>query len=120
MPGASDDVIARRRRRAEDTRRWRSRQRRGVQLFSLECGPAEYDFGLRESQVANKAAVKAALARALRKAVIVLLHEGDRRAINLCDQVTLSAAGQCYIPDHDEETKSNLSAAAKHRRSRDR
>jgi hypothetical protein len=55
-----------------------------VQLFQLEAGPAEYDFavrhgGLRKSQVANKAAVKAALARALRKAVTVLLHEGDRR-----------------------------------------
>ena len=84
MPAASDDVIARRRRRAEDTRRWRSRRRRGVQLFQLEAGPAEYDFAirygeLRESQVANQAAVKAALARALRKAVTVLLHEGDRR-----------------------------------------
>ena len=84
MPVSSDDVARRRQRRREDTRRWRSRRRRGVQLFQLEAGPLEYDLavrygGLRESQMANRAAVKAALARALRKAVTVLLHEGDRR-----------------------------------------
>jgi len=32
-------AVARRRRRAADTARWRSRRRRGVQLFQIEAGP---------------------------------------------------------------------------------
>ena len=64
MPAADD--AARRRLRAADTARWRSRRRRGVQLFQVEAGPTEYDLairygGLKESQVFNKAAVNAAL-----------------------------------------------------------
>jgi hypothetical protein len=82
MP-APDDA-ARRRRRAEDTARWRSRRRRGVQLFQLEAGPTEYDLairygGLNETQVCNKHAVNAALGRLLRRALVALLREGDRR-----------------------------------------
>jgi hypothetical protein len=75
---------ARRRRRADDTRRWRSRQRPGMALFTFEAGPHEYDLavrfaGLREDQVGNKTAVNAALGRLLRRALVALLHEDVRR-----------------------------------------
>jgi hypothetical protein len=75
---------ARRRRRAADTARWRSRRRRGVQLFQFEAGPHEYDLairfaGLREEQTGNKVAVNAALGRLLRRALVALLHEDVRR-----------------------------------------
>jgi hypothetical protein len=61
-------VAARRRRRAADTARWRSRCRRGVQLFQLEAGSTEHELairygGLEETQVSNKTAVNAALGR---------------------------------------------------------
>jgi hypothetical protein len=74
----------RRRRRAEDTARWRSRRRRGVQLFQIEAGPSEYDLavrfaGLREDRISDKAAVSAAIGRLLRKALAALLREGDHR-----------------------------------------
>jgi hypothetical protein len=69
---------------AADTARWRSRQRRGVQLFQIEAGPREYDLaveygGLREDQIADKAAIAAALGRLLRRALIALLREDTRR-----------------------------------------
>jgi len=75
---------ARRHRRAEDTARWRSRCRRGVQLFKIEAGPTEYDLairygGLKEARIADKAAVNAALGWLLRLALAALLREGDRR-----------------------------------------
>ena len=81
MP-APDDA-ARRHRRAEDTRRWRARCRRGTQLFSIEAGPDEYNLAVRlgllkESQISNRAAVNAALGRLLRKALAALLHESDK------------------------------------------
>jgi hypothetical protein len=77
-------VAARRRRRAEDTARWRSRVARGVQLFQLEAGPDEYELairfgGLEESQRSNKTAVNAALGRLLRRALLALLREDKRR-----------------------------------------
>jgi hypothetical protein len=77
-------TASRRRRRAADTARWRSRRRRGVQLFQFEAGPREYDLavkfaGLREDQVENKTAVNAALGRLLRKAIVSLLQETNRR-----------------------------------------
>jgi hypothetical protein len=70
-----------RRRRAADTARWRSRQRRGVQLFQFEAGEREYDLairfaGLREDQGGNKTSVNAALGRLLRKALVALLACG--------------------------------------------
>jgi hypothetical protein len=79
----SPDEIARRRRRAEDTRRWRDRRARGTQLFTLEAGPSEYDLairygGLKETQVSNKCAVNAALGRLLRTALAVL-REHERK-----------------------------------------
>jgi hypothetical protein len=78
----SDDA-KRRRRRAQDTARWRSRVDRHVQLFQLEAGPEEFDLairygGLKESQIRNKAAVNVALGRLLRVALVALLREGKR------------------------------------------
>jgi hypothetical protein len=85
-PAPPDDskTRARRRRRTADTARWRSRRRRGVQLFQIEAGPSEYDLairygGLKDTQVCNKAAVSSALGRLLRKALAALLRESDRR-----------------------------------------
>jgi hypothetical protein len=58
-PPDNAKAAARHRRRAADTARWRSRRRRGVQLFQIEAGPREYDLaveygGLREDQIADK------------------------------------------------------------------
>ena len=77
-PAPPDDA-ARRRRRAADTARCRARQRRGVQLFTVECGRLEYDLmvrfgGLREDRATNKAAANAALGRLLRLGIIALLE----------------------------------------------
>jgi hypothetical protein len=76
-------ATARRRRRAADTARWRSRRRRGMALFTFEAGPHEYDLavrfaGLREDQTGNKVAVNAALGRLLRRALVALLREDNR------------------------------------------
>jgi hypothetical protein len=75
---------ARRRRRAADTARWRSRQRRGVQLFQIEAGAREYDLavqygGLREDQIDDKVLVAAALGRLLRRGLVALSRENGRR-----------------------------------------
>lgn len=72
-----------RRRRARDTAAWRSRQRRGVELFKVECGRLEYDFmvrfaGLREDRTTNKAAASAALGRLLRMGLIALLERSKK------------------------------------------
>ena len=77
-------LAARRRRRAADTARWRSRRRRGVQLFQIEAGPVEYDLaikygGLQEDQTNNKGATSAALGRLLRRSLIALLREDNRQ-----------------------------------------
>jgi hypothetical protein len=53
-------------------------------LFQIEAGPREYDLaveygGLREGQIADKAAIAAALGRLLRRALVALLREGARR-----------------------------------------
>ena len=82
----SDDpkARARRRRRAADTRRWRSRRRRGVELYSIEVGLDEFGLaiqygGLQEDQVGDKAAVAAALGRLLRKGIVALMRQDTRR-----------------------------------------
>jgi hypothetical protein len=80
-----EDEAARRRRRAADTARWRSRLRRGVALYELEAGPQELDLairfgGLKETQVNDRAVVSAALGRLLHRAICALLREADRRA----------------------------------------
>jgi hypothetical protein len=53
-------------------------------LFQIEAGPREYDLaveygGLREDQIADKAAIAAALGRLLRRALVALLREDERR-----------------------------------------
>jgi hypothetical protein len=80
----SEDDAARRRRRAADTARWRSRRRRAVELYQLECGPHEIDLairfgGLKESRIADRDAVNAALGRLLRRALTALLLREDGR-----------------------------------------
>ena len=83
-PPDNAKLAERRRRRAADTARWRSRRRRGVELFQIEAGPQEYDLavkyaGLRDDQIENKSLVNAALGRLLRMALATLLRENNRR-----------------------------------------
>lgn len=83
-PPDNAKLAARRRRRAADTARWRSRRQRGVQLFQLEAGLEEFDLavkygGLRDDQTGNKVAVNAALGRLLRRALVALLQQDNRR-----------------------------------------
>ena len=78
------DDAERRRKRAADTAACRSRQRRGVELFKFEAGAFEYDLaikfaGLKESQLTNKNAVKAALGRLLRKALVALVLQEEQK-----------------------------------------
>jgi hypothetical protein len=80
----TEDAAVRRRRRAADVARCRSRQRRGVALFEIEVGTYEYELarlygGLREDQVDDKQAVSAALGRLLRRALASLIREKPRR-----------------------------------------
>lgn len=77
-------AAARRHRRAADTARWRSRRRRCVELYCIECGPDEIDlaiqFGaLKESKIYDRHAVSAGLAKLLRRALVSLLREDARR-----------------------------------------
>jgi hypothetical protein len=80
---APDDA-ARRKRRAADTRRWRSRRARKVQLFEIEADAEAYDWciayaGLREDQIFDKHAVAASLGRLLRMGIVALLEQSNRR-----------------------------------------
>jgi hypothetical protein len=84
MPGLEDEIIARRRRRARDTARWRDRRRRAVELYSIECGPHEIDLavrfgGLKESKIYDRHAVSASLGRLLHRALVALLREEEGR-----------------------------------------
>jgi hypothetical protein len=79
-----EDDLARRRRRAADTARWRSRRQRCVELYQMEAGPAEIDLairfgGLKESRVSDRHAVNAALGKLLRRALRALLLLEDSR-----------------------------------------
>jgi hypothetical protein len=83
LPGDAK-ARAHRRRRAADTARWRSRRRRGVELFKLEAGADEYDLairfgGLKVSQVNDRNAVSAALGRLLHLGIVALLDRNPRR-----------------------------------------
>jgi hypothetical protein len=80
----SDDDAARRRRRARDVAECRSRQRRHVQLYSVEVGEDELTLAiqyglLREDQVEDKRAVSDSIAKLLHRALIALMREGKRR-----------------------------------------
>jgi hypothetical protein len=68
-------------------RRCRDRQRRGVELFEFEAGEWEYGLCVKfaelpENLTGNKAAVRAALGRLLRRGLLALLREDDRRRKN--------------------------------------
>lgn len=70
----------RRLRRARDTRAWRSRVRRHVDLYKIEAGMEEIDLcirfgGLLEKHISDKTAVAHSLGRLLRRALVSLLRE---------------------------------------------
>ena len=72
-----------RRRRANDTARWRARVRRGRAVYPLEIDAATFDLmeqyaGLRQSQMDNRKAVSLALGRLLRLALAALLQQSRR------------------------------------------
>jgi hypothetical protein len=74
----------RRARRAEDVKRCRARQRRGVILCSVEVGEEIFDLmirfgGLREGDAGDRQAVSDALERLLSRALGALLREDARR-----------------------------------------
>ena len=76
----NDAAMARRRRRTDDTRRWRSRCRRRVQLFQIEIDDQAIDMaikfgGLEESQLDDRDKVSAALGRLLRSGIVCLLEK---------------------------------------------
>ena len=77
---ASDNDEAKRRRHANDVRRWRSRCRRRVQLFDIEIDDQTIDMaikfgGLEESQIDDRDKVSAALGRLLRSGIVCLLEK---------------------------------------------
>jgi hypothetical protein len=81
-----DDGVLRekKRRHAAASARWRSRERRKVQLFEFEAGAYEYNLavkyaGLREDQTANKVLASAAMGRLLRKALLALVLQEEAR-----------------------------------------
>jgi hypothetical protein len=83
-PPVDAKAAARRRRRADDTRRCRDRQRRGTALYSLEIGGRELDLairfgGLSEDQLGNKSAVGTALGKLLRLGLVALIEREYRR-----------------------------------------
>jgi hypothetical protein len=73
-----------RRRRANDTKRWRARVRRGRAVYSLEIDGATFDLmerfgGLKMGQVDDRRAVSAALGKLLHLALAALLRETASR-----------------------------------------
>lgn len=76
----NDAAMARRRRRTDDTRRWRSRCRRRVQLFQIEIDDQSLEMAIRfgeldEAQIGNRDKVSAALGRLLRSGIVCLLEK---------------------------------------------
>ena len=74
------DDRMRRRRRAADTARWRSRRARGAELFTIEADAQLFDMavkfgGLNENQYNNKDQVAAAIGRLLRAGIAALLEK---------------------------------------------
>ena len=83
-PDNDAKVTDRRRRRAADTARWRSRRRRNVQVFQIEIDAQTYDImlalgRLRQEQISNKFVVATALGKLLRNALDALLRENNTR-----------------------------------------
>jgi hypothetical protein len=73
-----------RRRRANDTARWRARVRRGRAVYPLEIDASTFDLmeqyaGLKPGQMDNRQAVSVALGRLLHLAISALLRETASR-----------------------------------------
>jgi hypothetical protein len=71
---------AARRRRADDTCRWRERLHRGATVYPVEVDGTTFDLmerfgGLEDSKTADKQAVATALGKLLRRALEALLRE---------------------------------------------
>jgi hypothetical protein len=79
VPLDNAKVRAYRRRRRLDTQRWRSRQRRNVDLYSIECGREEYglavQFGGLRDGATDKRVIAVAIGKLLRRALAALLRE---------------------------------------------
>jgi hypothetical protein len=73
-----------RRRRANDTARWRARVRRGRAVYPLEIDAATFNLmerfaGLKSGQMDDRQAVSAALGKLLHRALAALLRETASR-----------------------------------------
>jgi hypothetical protein len=69
-----------RRRRADDTRRWRERLHRGAAVYPVEVDGLTFDLmerfaGLKGSKTGDRQAVATALGKLLRRALEALLRE---------------------------------------------
>jgi hypothetical protein len=79
-----DKTPAFRRRRANDTARWRARLRRGAAVYPVEIDGGVYDLmerfaGLKVGQMDDRRAVSAAFGRLLHLALAALLRETTSR-----------------------------------------
>jgi hypothetical protein len=75
-----EKTVARRQRRAEDTRRWRERLQRGAAVYPVEVDGATFDLmerfgGLNDSKTGDRQAIATALGKLLRRALEALLRE---------------------------------------------
>jgi hypothetical protein len=82
--GLSEKTAAIRQRRADDTRRWRERLRRGAAVYPVEVDGQLFDLmerfgGLKDRKTGNRQAVATALGRLLRPALEALLRETASR-----------------------------------------
>jgi len=71
---------AAKRRRADDTRRWRERLHRGAAVYPVEVDGTTFDLmerfgGLKDSKTGDRQAVATALGKLLRRALEALLRE---------------------------------------------
>src|SRR5215831_6323945 len=71
---------AAKRRRADDTRRWRERLHRGAAVYPVEIDGTTFDLmerfgGLKDSKTGDRQAVATALGKLLRRALEALLRE---------------------------------------------
>ena len=75
-----EKTAAFKRRRAEDTRRWRERLHRGAAVYPIEVDGTTFDLmgrfgGLKDSKTGDRRAVASALGKLLRRALEALLRE---------------------------------------------
>ena len=77
-----EKTAAYRRRRADDTRRWRERLHRGAAVYPVEVDGTTFDLmerfgGLEAGKADDKRAVAAALGRLWHRALAALLREAE-------------------------------------------